>query len=172
MYWNIPPAVKIPHYESCRDAPYIKQQTEKKKKFGLLFPILYFKIVGMCFIQQKILWISSLQHCVPQEIKQSRCHYNVSLPFIHLPDSSKFFVYLSDLLCLKLNIPPDNLLDEHHSKFRSASQVLLLKLDECDLNLQKRKSYYDIPITLCNCQDTLHGQLPTCGDLIFATLPT
>lgn len=83
-----------------------------------------------------------------------------------------FFVYLSDLLCLKLNIPPDNLLDEHHSKFRSASQVLLLKLDECDLNLQKRKSYYDIPITLCNCQDTLHGQLPTCCDLIFATLPT
>lgn len=27
-------------------------------------------------------------------------------------------------------------------------------------------------ITLWNCQDILHGQLPTCGDLISPTLPT
>ena len=125
---------------------------------------------------EKISSISSLQHCAPQEIKHSWEENNPGVittsSLYSIARFFFFFVYLSNLLCLKLNIPPDNLFGWASQHISGASQVLLLKLDECDLNLQKRKSYYDILIRLRNCQATLHGQLPTCGDLISASLPT
>lgn len=72
---------------------------------------------------KNILWISSQQQFVPQEINHSWEENNpgVITTFLFTPLFScqilhHFFVCISYLLCLKLNIPPDNLLDEHHSK--------------------------------------------------------